>query len=606
MPVSYVTPPSIPVGIRVGTIGTTHVVGPDGKQIVFINPETGQQQALYAITIPLTSQFIQSIPPGAYSGLQDTLAALQRAGYTTVRMVYDPPNAGLVGRDAQGAGMRINSPSTIPPGAQLPFQLNPNSTITIKTVSQKEWNDFLVSDLANQWLKPPMPGDEAGYLSNTNAARNRFGIILNDDPRIISAPLNYDIDTLRVPLSIITSADAAGIESQPGRYPTIELVKDATGGWVLPKMNLGELIRPISSMTGPITPLDIGVAVLGGPVGRAVTGIGLLARWARNARRWLNPLALGAGVASALNNPSGSGGLGFWNIIDCRSDLGPVASAGYVDTGPNCNSFESMNWPDNPGHTHTYGAYHPVDRPVYYESVFIEATGAYWARREAGWFGPGPVRPFPAKKGMRRPIQVPTLNPDVYPDVIVPGMGGLPARTIPWMLMPFKNKESVFSSQGSNGGYGVPMEPPPIYTYPVPGEGQPDKRRTKSAKLRTSRGALVVRIFNEVSEVCDAVGALYKALPRARQVFVPGMQLPGGDPSRFRVSATCAQQAEAVYRYFNEIDWNTAIINLLKENATDYFYGGLGRITRKANKKIGRAESSIIVSRIGLPQLNLH
>jgi hypothetical protein len=110
--------------------------------------------------------------------------------------------------------------------------------------------------------------------------------------------------------------------------------------------------------------------------------------------------------------------------------------------------------------------------------------------------------------------------------------------------------------------------------------------RTKEKKLNLSAGKGLGMAINIVTEGYDFLGAFHKALPKAAQA----KRQPRVDPftgEGYSVHPGPFQQAEAVWKNFDQISWPKAIANLLKNQVTDRAVGKWGSAMGKANKKHG-------------------
>lgn len=132
-----------------------------------------------------------------------------------------------------------------------------------------------------------------------------------------------------------------------------------------------------------------------------------------------------------------------------------------------------------------------------------------------------------------------------------------------------------------------------------------DGGREQERKLRpTSRAAgnLLWWSINQVTEACDLVGALYKALPaEVRRPYERKASARGkysnwlryqqnGSWMRQRENAVlgCHQQAAIVVKHFKDLPIDQAMYNVMWEQLTDFVYGTLSQGTNPISRRVGR------------------
>lgn len=89
---------------------------------------------------------------------------------------------------------------------------------------------------------------------------------------------------------------------------------------------------------------------------------------------------------------------------------------------------------------------------------------------------------------------------------------------------------------------------------------------------------------------------------RLRWILLPRHRPVGRRPPRIRLRALeefgfkdedgkwhmpIQAKGEALYRYFDYIDWNKGLKNLVTRNLNDAAYGQLGKLNAKASKRLG-------------------
>lgn len=141
--------------------------------------------------------------------------------------------------------------------------------------------------------------------------------------------------------------------------------------------------------------------------------------------------------------------------------------------------------------------------------------------------------------------------------------------------------------QAEEGSYGAPWRADERYnagptitvdrggiTVVPPGLGLPEppgpRRKERKFILALDNNGTIGRIVGAVGEFGDFVESFYAALPDYRK----------GD-------RTVTDKLKTLYRYWNEVDIGEATKNLIYNHYEDAFYGRLGRLTAKANRRRG-------------------
>lgn len=582
MPITSVSPHNNPPGIIIGSL-PTQVLGGDGKRL----------EPVQTITLPLTDKAIQALPE-LYSGFKDALTALRIAGNTAIQFVYDPKLAMVPGASvSMGTG---TGPIKVAGIGDIPISRPPGlpatgSTIVLIAPNAKAWTDFQLSDLASTWVK----ADPNAFWQTNAETLARLGIISADDPRIVNVPTDV---IGAIADALITPAYGGGVESIHGNYPLPSQVIDAErigGIWQFPKL-LGELVTVKPNVSVPTIPLPTLVGAVS-PTGRAMTGGRLLGEWARDFRRWVNPLAMTkAGLDLYFDIPRSELASPGWNRFICRSPPDWIEKVAGFGTWPDCTLF-GVEGVIVPGPTTGFitGGYDQTAGP--------DPGFNYWIMDIFAWVGPGvPTHGPKATRGLPSPR--PKVSPLYDPENLLPGYPMPATRTIPYKFLPYVRPfENRVPSARSDGGYYVPGEGPPVLTArPLPEFSLPPPK-TKYVKLRTKHGKAIMGLANQFTEVCDAIEAIHDALPLQFKARAPGQAFRGGT-SKFNVKPTCSQQADAIYVHFNEVDWNLALVNLIKENLGDIFYGKQGQLSARVNVRLNR-QSGVLISRMGVPQANI-
>lgn len=217
----------------------------------------------------------------------------------------------------------------------------------------------------------------------------------------------------------------------------------------------------------------------------------------------------------------------------------------------------------------------PQPLPLPYPMLPHMKPNPFRAPSERTQWGPEPVkpvgRPFPQLKP--HPVTgVPRLPIELFPPVPTP-------RTAP-RLTP-------------RGGPQVVLEPGRPARLPRSGErirDKPPEKDEKEKKLNLSlKGTKVGTVVNLVTEFGDFTQALYDALPCDT---ICGEKTRHWDAKHKRWkyhNPNFVKRHKILWRDFDKIDWPTALLNLVDNDAEDTSAGHAGRINAGANKRLGRA-----------------
>lgn len=79
------------------------------------------------------------------------------------------------------------------------------------------------------------------------------------------------------------------------------------------------------------------------------------------------------------------------------------------------------------------------------------------------------------------------------------------------------------------------------------------------------------RVIGAITETADIISAIYGAIP-----------------SKYRRKGVTIQgKADAIWKHFDEIDWWKAFQNLTENQIEDFVFGRIGRIGKRASRKLG-------------------
>lgn len=162
-------------------------------------------------------------------------------------------------------------------------------------------------------------------------------------------------------------------------------------------------------------------------------------------------------------------------------------------------------------------------------------------------------------------VSRPHLYPYRYPAVdpmVIPLHRNVPVpEPLPWEVIPYRPNVAV---EGTVRG---PRISNPGRRKP-PGEGKERKFYSKSKKL----ALLLQRLMHSYTEGLDFLNALWDAMP---------------DHIKNRKGLTPGQKAELIYKHFNEMDLQQAVLNLIANHLVDAV---LGRMMKAAKTEAERRD----------------
>lgn len=233
-------------------------------------------------------------------------------------------------------------------------------------------------------------------------------------------------------------------------------------------------------------------------------------------------------------------------------------------------------------------------------------TNRLWYSRPAG----SPVEPGPAEWFITAPPMVvtPGLSPAEQPHLIPPKRYVGTPSPIPWSDIPHRQTDPDLSPhEQTMRGYGVPLTfipgldpaPEPDPAGPPGSDGnplpptpeRPPQEKEKEKKLKRKGGGALRFIGGAaggVTEGLDAINEMYEALP---EQYRPGYYQIHDRNGRLiwvrRWRASQQQRINAVLRNLDNLDWNRALQNVVKNNFEDRIYANLGRRMGEAGAAIG-------------------
>lgn len=104
----------------------------------------------------------------------------------------------------------------------------------------------------------------------------------------------------------------------------------------------------------------------------------------------------------------------------------------------------------------------------------------------------------------------------------------------------------------------------------APARGQKPGSKVKERKVRTKTTAIAWGALSALTEAMDALGAFYEALPEHLQT-----------------ARSAAEKYRLVYQHFRYIDIETAVVNLIVQNAEDAIWAIEGRAAGATSRRIG-------------------
>lgn len=169
-------------------------------------------------------------------------------------------------------------------------------------------------------------------------------------------------------------------------------------------------------------------------------------------------------------------------------------------------------------------------------------------------------------------------NPAWNPETLFPQQPQPQPQAVPYTALPHRPAHPQVTTVTSGGG--SPRLPTYVYRSP-PG------KRQKERKLQTNLPGIVLaiqKLGHGVTEALDAIDAIFDALPKARQ----------------KGATTPQAKLMRIYRYFDEIDMNAAMLNLIANHVSDAV---LGRVSGGAQKYA--TEHGVTLGRTGLSPIGI-
>jgi len=165
-----------------------------------------------------------------------------------------------------------------------------------------------------------------------------------------------------------------------------------------------------------------------------------------------------------------------------------------------------------------------------------------------------------------------TLDPSSRP-IGVPSGWNVP---LPYTLLPGNpngtyNPPGTDPTPGTDGPPRPPRPPRPPENPHRPDPGVKERKRRWGGKMPLSYAK---DILNTVTEGCDAIDALWQALPGDVK-WTPG------------VPKTCDKKAADLWKNVDKLDWDQAIMNLLQMYAEDKLWGKYFQLSDKAAAGFG-------------------
>ena len=175
------------------------------------------------------------------------------------------------------------------------------------------------------------------------------------------------------------------------------------------------------------------------------------------------------------------------------------------------------------------------------------------------------VEPQPLELPMFRPMSRPVSSP----------MPAQAPKAVPWALIPLQRPLWRDSKTENHVRGPLPRVRPQARTRPA--RPRPPGPKTRERKALATGGLNgIKKLINFVTESLDALNALYKALPAdlRRKLFM--------DSGRYM---TPQDKIAALWKNYDQIDLNKAVLNLIMENLQDKW---IGKFAKAGQKERGR------------------
>lgn len=116
---------------------------------------------------------------------------------------------------------------------------------------------------------------------------------------------------------------------------------------------------------------------------------------------------------------------------------------------------------------------------------------------------------------------------------------------------------------------------------------RPPPKRTKEKKIAVAIDgrSRLGRIVNIVGELPDIIDCFEQALPKK---YRPGRKpmVDFATGNKYTRKASAVEKAEAVYEHLDSIDLGSVLMCLAANQAEDAFFGAVGRVTARANRRM--------------------
>lgn len=198
----------------------------------------------------------------------------------------------------------------------------------------------------------------------------------------------------------------------------------------------------------------------------------------------------------------------------------------------------------------------------YYDSYQVWPSGV-WRGDEQITFGPVPENySLPrVSRGLSHDLSWGVLPSDVV------SVWGAPSKTTPW---PQGKVVTDTDTRTPRRGGGGPKRPDTLKWVPR----RPPGRGMKERKVAGPKGLMALMQFlNGATEMNDLANAFYEALPEHLKLKRP----------------TELQKKQQLYKYWNEVDVTSALVNAALNQLTDMIWAQLGINTKAAGIRYGGA-----------------
>ncbi len=208
----------------------------------------------------------------------------------------------------------------------------------------------------------------------------------------------------------------------------------------------------------------------------------------------------------------------------------------------------------------------PIGDPTPFTPPYAPDPGPSPQPRPLPWPGPIPWTPSPQPG--------PEINPET-PPVPQPNPEAEP-KPRPW-------ERPMWEIEFNPNPNGRPRARPRPRPRPVRHQLRPPRKGEKERKLLGGKAlGILWWVANGITEMTDVVNAFYKALPAEYRRFK-------GRDGRWRdKDITPQDRMQRLYTYWDKVDMNAAIDNLITNQIEDYVIGKFGKMLAKASQQSGR------------------